>query len=226
MKNNQNNDFKNNEITNVKSIQMNDDPVSPRDATNKKYVDSKSGGLKQDPNITILSSSDFIPILVNTMIGEVFFLFVTKEYVDKRVFYQLQIMTKFTNNSGIDLWTDWYLEVSSGINSLTGFFKSSSSTTSSTGTGPDFPPIEAYYAYIETSSLSFGPGLFAIAKYSYHANITRIKFWYHRKGVNMCRFRCDLQCETLDYQWKYKVTFQALEQSNGWVFFRRNIFRR
>ena len=83
----------------------------------EKYVDSKSGGLKQDPNIPILSSSDLIPILVNTMIGEVSILFATKQYVDKRVFYELQIMTKFTNNSGIDLWTDWDLEVSSGINS-------------------------------------------------------------------------------------------------------------
>ena len=126
----------------MKSIQIKDDPVSPQDATNKKYVDSKSGGLKQDPNIARLSSSDLIPRLVNTMIGEVSILFATKEYVDKRVFYELRIMTKFTNNSGIDLWTDWELEVSSGINSLTGFFKSSNSRTSSSGTSPDFlPPI-------------------------------------------------------------------------------------
>ena len=247
VKNNQNNDFNNNEITNVKSIQINDDPITLQDVTNKKYVDTtldetsilrnnkqnslnnnelinvKSiqisndplnplgvttkrhvdskviSGLKQYPNITLLSASDLIPILVNTMIGEVSILFATKEYVDKRVFYELQIMTKFTNNSGIDLWTDWDLEVSSGINSLTGFFKSSNTTTSSTGTGPDFlPPIGEYYAYIETSSPNFGPGLFAFAKYAKHENITRIKFWYHRKGLNMCRFR--LQYETLDYQ--------------------------
>ena len=89
VKNNQNNDFNNNEITNVKSIQINDDPISPQDATYKKYVDSKSGGLKQDPNITLLSSSDLIPILVNTMIGEISILLATKECVDKRVFYEL-----------------------------------------------------------------------------------------------------------------------------------------
>ena len=217
IRNNKINNLNNNEITNVKSIQINDDPISPQDATNKKYVDSRSGGLKQDPNITLLSSSDLIPILVNTMIGEVSFPISTKEYVDKRVFYELQIMTKFTNNNGADLWTNWDLEISSGMNSLTGFFKSSNSRTGSSGTGPDFlPPIGEYYAYIETSSPNYGPDRYAIAKYSYHANITRIKFWYHRLGVNMCRFR--LQYETLDYQWVDKVIFPAKERTSGWVF--------
>ena len=32
----------------------------------------------------------------------------------------------------------------------------------------------------------------------------------------MCRFR--IQYETLDYQWKDKVTFLALERTDGWVF--------
>ena len=217
LRNNKQNSLNNNELINVKSIQINNDPLNPLEVATKQYVDSKSGGLKQDPNITLLSSSDLIPILVNTMIGEVSFPIATKEYVDKRVFYELQIMTKFTNNNGADLWTDWDLEVSSGINSLTGFFKSSNSRISSSGTGPDFlPPIGEYYAYIETSSPNYGPDRYAIAKYSYHANITRIKFWYHRLGVNMCRFR--LQYETLDYQWLDKVIFPAKEQTSGWVF--------
>ena len=162
----------------MKSIEINDDPVNDKNATNKKYVDSKYGGLKQDPNITLLSSSDLIPILVNTLIGEVSDPIATLEYVDKRVFYELQITTIFTNISGIDLWLDWDLESSSGTNSLTGFFKSSNTTTSSTGTGAEFlPPIGECFAYIETSSPNFGAGFHAIAKYSKHSNITRIKFW-------------------------------------------------
>ena len=218
LRNNKQNSLNNNELINVKSIQINNDPLNPLEVTTKRYVDSKViSSLKQDPNITLLSSSDLIPILVNTMIGEVSILFATKEYVDKRMFNELQITTIFMNNSGIDLWTDWDLEISSGMNSLTGFFKSSSTTTSSTGTGPDFlPPIGEYYAYIETSSPNFGAGFYAIAKYVKHANITRISFWYHRKGLNMCRFR--IQYETLDYQGKDKVTFPALEQTDGWVY--------
>ena len=114
------------------------------------------------------------------------------------------------------MWPDWDLEVSSGMNSLTGFFKSSNSSTSSRGTGPDFtPPVGEYYAYIETSSPNFGAGLYAIAKHSKHEMITRINFWYHRKRANMCRFR--IQYETLDYHWKDKVTFPAKEDTNGWV---------
>ena len=217
VRNNQDNDLNNNQLTNIKSIEINDAPINDNHVATKQYVDSKSGGLKQDPNITLLSSSDLIPILINTMIGEVSFPIATKKYVDKRVFYELQIMTKFTNNNGAVLWTNWDLEISSGMNSLTGFFKSSNSRTGSSGTGPDFlPPIGEYYAYIETSSPNYGPDRYAIAKYSYHANITRIKFWYHKLGVNMCRFR--LQYETLDYQWVDKVIFPAKEQTSGWVF--------
>ena len=143
IRNNKINNLNNNDLINVKSIQINNDPLNPLEVATKQYVDSKPGGLKQDPNITLLSSSDLIPIIVNTIIGDVSFPIATKEYVDKRVFYELQKMTKFTNNSGIDLWTDWDLEVSSGINSLTGFFKSSNNRTSSSGTGPDFlPPFD------------------------------------------------------------------------------------
>ena len=128
----------------MKSIEINDDSISPQDETNKKYVDSKSGGLKQDPNITLLCSSDLIQILVNAMIGEVSILFATKKHVDERVFYELQIMTKVTNNKGAVLWTGWDLEISFGIISLTGFFKSYNSTSSS-GTGLDFlQPIGDY----------------------------------------------------------------------------------
>ena len=188
---NKQNSLNNNELRKVKSIQINKDPLNPLEVTTKRYVDSKViSGLKQDPNVTLLSTSDLIPIIVNTFIGDVSFLIVTKEYVDKRVFYELQIMTKFTNNNGADLWTDWDLDISSGMNSLTGFFKSSNSRTSSSGTGPDFlPPIGENYAYIETSSPNYGPDRYAIAKDSYHGNIAKINFWYHRLGINMCRFR-------------------------------------
>ena len=80
LRNNKQNSLNNNELINVKSIQINNDPLNPLEVATKQYVDSKSGGLKQDPNITLLSSSDLIPVLVNTMIGEVSFLFATKEW--------------------------------------------------------------------------------------------------------------------------------------------------
>ena len=40
VKNNQNNDFNNYILTNIKNIQINDDPITLQDATNKKYVDT------------------------------------------------------------------------------------------------------------------------------------------------------------------------------------------
>ena len=216
VKNNQNNDFNNNEFTNIKSIEINDTPTNDNHAVNKKYIDSKSReGLKQDPNTIILSSSDIIPILVNTFVGEKSFPMATKEYVDKRVFNELQIITKFSNNNGEDLWTDWDLEISSGMNSLTGFFKSSNSTTGSGGTGPDFlPQIGEYYAFIETSNPNNGSDRYALQNIQNIKILQKLNFWYHRKGSHICRFK--LQYETLDYQWEDKVTFSAGQLTDEW----------
>ena len=53
VRNNQDNDLNNNQLTNIKSIEINDAPINDNHVATKQYVDSKSGGLKQDPNITL-----------------------------------------------------------------------------------------------------------------------------------------------------------------------------
>ena len=76
------------------------------------------------------------------------------------------------------------------------------------------PPIGDYYVYTESSNPNNGDDKYAQFTYTKHTTITKIKFWYHRSGINMCRFR--LQYQSLDDQWKNKVTFPAGQQSNGW----------
>ena len=49
--------------------------------------------------------------MLDTFSGERTFQMATKEYVDKRVFNEIEINKIFTNNSGTDLWQGWNLEV-------------------------------------------------------------------------------------------------------------------
>ena len=70
-----------------------------------------------------------------------------------------------------------FLEVAEAMSDLSGFFKSSNTSTSSTGTGPTtLPPIGEYYAFIETSNPNYGFGKYGIATYTQHENIKGIKF--------------------------------------------------
>ena len=198
------NDFNNHIITNVGY------PLYDSDAANKKYVDR---GLKQDGVIS--ETSNVVPLIVNTTNGEQSFLLTTKQYVDNLVYIVLQMILEFTNITGTDLWIDCELEVADGMSSFAGFFLASDSITASTGTGPDtLPPIGTFYAFIEASTPNNGVGRYAHITYTKHQNITQIKFRYHRIGINMCRYR--LQYQTLDDQWKDKVTFPAGQESNGW----------
>ena len=198
------NDFINHIITNV-GYRIND-----IDAAKKKYVDR---GLKQDSIIS--ETSNVIPLIVNSTSGEQSFLLTTKQYVDNFVYDVLQMILEFTNNTGTDLWIDCDLEVAVGMSSFAGSFKASDSITSSTGTGPDtLPPIGNFYDYIETSTPNNGVDRYAHITHTKHQNITKFKFWYHRIGINMCRFR--LQYQTLVDQWKDKLTFHAEQKSNGW----------
>ena len=200
------NEFNNHIITNVGY------PIHDSDAANKKYVDR---GLKQDGLVS--DTSDVVPLIVNTTSGEVTLPFVTKDYSDKFMYDVLQTTLEVINNTANDLWLDCDLEVAVRMSSLSGFFKSSNTGTSSAGTGPDtegLPPIGTYHAFIEASNPNNGSGKYASITYSKHQNITKVKLWYHRKGTTMCQFR--LQYQTLDDEWKDKVTFPAGQESNGW----------
>lgn len=129
----------------------------------------------------------------------------TKSYVDQKGKKLLYDTTIFSNNTGTDLWNGWTLEVFGGINSVGGFFRSSNSTTSSTGTGPSkLPPTGTHYAFIEASDPNFGTGKSGIATKEIE-NLERVYFYYSRIGFHMCRFR--LQYKAADDQWIDKLTF-------------------
>ena len=123
--------------------------------------------------------------------GEISFPLALKQYVDNFVYDVLQMILEFTNDTGTDLWLDCDLEVAAGMSSLVGFFKTSDSTTGSTGTGPEtLPPIVEYYAFIEASTPNNGVDRLQITHITNakHQNSTKVKFWYQRNGINLCQF--------------------------------------
>ena len=206
-------DFNNHSLTNVS------DPINDNDVTNKKYVDSKfaNDAVQQDDLTVLTSSSNIIALLLDTLDGLISFKIATKEYVDLKFAKPNSIFINFTNNSGSDLWPGFVLEVAAGMTDITGFFKSSNTTTSSSGTGPTIsPPIGDYYAFIEASNPNNGAGKYGIATYTQFENIQRIKFWYHRSGSAMCRFR--LQFLSATDEWIDQVVLESQNQlSEDWV---------
>ena len=211
------NDLNNNKITNVK------DPTNDNDVANKKYVDSKSitGAVKQDLSNSITTSSEIIELLLSTTTGEFSFPMATKRYVDKFLYNDYQFVKSFTNNSGQDLWLEFELEISSGINSFEGFFKSSTLETSSGETGPSgLPPDGERYAFIECSTPNFGPDRYGIITYTRHQNITKVRFYYHRTGRTMCRFR--IQYLSLEDEWIDQIIFPSGDFSIDWTLLEEN----
>ena len=216
IRNTQNNNFANVKLFNIKSIQINDEPINPLEVCHKQYVDSKIiPGINQDSTKDVEETDDIIYLLINTLSGVTSFPIATKDYVDKRVFNEFQVITTFTNNTGVDLWVNWSLEVLSGMTSVAGFFKSASNTsTSSVGTGPNSnPPIGSWYSFTETSTPNNGVDRYAIATYNQHTNITKVSFYYNRTGTTMCRFR--IQYQNLSNEWIDKLVFDNNSNITG-----------
>ena len=128
--------------------------MNDSDAVNKFYVDSNVDGLKQDGMVS--DTSDIVSLLIKTTNGEVSLPFVLKYYVIIFMYNVKQMKLEFTNNTGNDLWIDCLLVITAKI-TVTGFFKSFNTGTSSAGTGTtSLPSIGEYYAYIEASAPNYG----------------------------------------------------------------------
>ena len=103
------------------------------------------------------------------------------------------------------------------MTSVTGFFQSSDSTTSSSITGLEgLPPIGTHYGFTEYSSPNHTVSNHAVATKMLE-NINRVYFYYSRIGDgDMCRFR--VQYNDMDGEWRDKITFLEGENlTSDWV---------
>ena len=109
-------------------------------------------------------------------------------------------LTDFNNGlTGQKLWGDnWKLDTEGKIDSIDGFFKSSSSTTPSSGTGPN-NSYDSFFMFTERSGSNYGVGQRAIAATNNFKDLTEVKFVYHMFGSGLGDL--ELESQNADSSW-------------------------
>ena len=171
VKNNQDNDLKDNKLTNLDSIQVNRIPTSDNELASKKYIDDSIG---EDTLLRFNQTlSNYLKVCVGNNIYNL-----TK--------YDRISITDVTEsefpNTGSDLLQKWKIYCNNKNNqSRINDFKKSTKTISPTGYSgaTSLPPIGNSFRYIETSSNNHGNNVFVSFERTDNIQITNITFCYN-----------------------------------------------
>ena len=204
VKNDQDNNLNDNKLTNLHSIQVNRNPVSDNEVSNKIYVDEEL-----DKN-TILRFNQTLENYLKVSVGNDNYN-LTK--YDKIQLTDTTVMK--TGNTGGYLLPSWRIYCNDIINNgtITRFVKSTktSSPTSQSG-ATSLPPIGTAYMYIETSSNNHGDSVFVSWERTDIIQITNITFYYNRFSIltndslkSMGRFRIQLLLEDNTWSTRYNI---------------------
>ena len=144
VKNNQDNDLNDNKLANLDSIQVNRDPISDNELTNKKYIDDEL-----DKN-TIVRFNQTLQNYLKVSVGS--------ENYRLTKYNKIQLtdttIIKYPNSGGY-LLQNWNI-VCNDINNngkIQNFIKSTKSTSPTGNSGAEIlPPIGNSFMYIETTS--------------------------------------------------------------------------
>ena len=226
VKNNQSNNFNNNIISNVKSIEINDKPSNDKHCINKKYFEDELD------NNTIVrlndnSNNGYLKVQINNN------------------FYNLQIHNKIQitdvtqilfPNTGYDLLPKWRIVCNNRFNgSIPSDFIRSTVTNSPTNSSGAtiIPPIGNAFMYLETSANNhnaFGDTVFVELSRTDIINISNITFYYNRFSSsdsvkrNMGRFEIQI---LRDNVWHPIYTIAKntnySTQSTDWIILNLNI---
>ena len=172
VKNNQDNDFNDNKLTNINSITINNYPSDNNHVSNKKYIDDEL-----DKN-TILRFNQTLQNYLKVSVGN------DKHNLTK---YNKISITDITEikfpNSGDALLQKWkiYCNNKNNQSRINDFIKSTR-TNSPTGFSgaTSIPPIGDAFMYIETSGNISGNGVFVSWERVDIIQITNISFYYNR----------------------------------------------
>ena len=170
VKNNQDNNFNNNKLTNINSITINNDPTDDNHVTNKKYIDDE---LDRDTIVRLNDDSNDRYIKVNI----------------KNSTYNLQIYNKILltdttimknlNNVGY-LLPSWRIFCNDRNNNgkIQNFIRSTKTSSPTNNSGATVtPPIGDGFMYIETSSINFGSNVFCSWERTDIIQISKIIFY-------------------------------------------------
>ena len=217
VKNNQDNDFNDNKLTNVNSITINNNPSDDNHVSNKKYIDDEL-----DKN-TIVRFNQTLENYLRVSVGSDIY------NLTKYSKIQLTDITVMkAGNTGGYLLTYFKIICNDKNNNgkIQNFIKSTKSNSPTGNSGAtSLPPIGDSFMYIETSSNNTGNNVFASFERADIIQITNITFYYNRFSTSdnnlrgMGRFRIQLLLEDNKWNTQYSIATntQYSATSTGWT---------
>ena len=202
VKNNQDNDLNDNKLTNLDSIEVNRNPISDNEITNKKYIDDEL-----DKN-TIVRFSQTLSNYLKVSVGNDTYNLAK----NNKIKITDRTIIKYPNTGSFLLPYGKILCNDKNNNGKIQNFLISTKTTSPTGdsgaTTP--PPIGTAFMYIETTG-GKGSGVFASFERSDIIQISNITFYYNRFSISdnnfksMGRFRIQLLLDNDIWETQYTI---------------------
>ena len=204
VKNNQDNDLKDNILINLDSISVSRKPSSDNELASKKYIDDEL-----DKN-TVLRFNQTLQNDLKVSVGN--------DTYNLTKYDKIQIIDTIEMkypNIGSDLLKKWNIKCNNKNNQarITDF-KKSSKTNSPTGYSgaTSLPPIGNSFMYIETSSNNHGNNVFVSWERTDIIQISNITFYYNRFSIltndfkkSMCRLRIQLLLENNTLSTRYNI---------------------
>ena len=201
----QDNDFDNNELSNLDSVSVNRNPNSDKEVVNKKYLDDEL-----DEN-TVLRFNQLFQNCLKLSVGN--------DTYNLTKYDKIQIthttIIKYPNTGGY-LLQNWVIKCNDkNKNCKIHNFIKSSKTNSPTGFSgaTSVPPIGNSFMYIEISSDNHGKNVFVSFERTDIIRISNITFYYNRFSIltndslkSMGRFKIQLLLEDNTWSTRYVIS--------------------
>ena len=211
VKNNQDNNFNDNKLTNINSITINNNPSDNNHVSNKKYIDDEL-----DKN-TIVRFNQTLENYLKVSVGNDIYN-LTK--YNKIQLTDISIIK--AGNSGLFVLNNWKIICNDKNNTgnLNRFIKTTKTNSPTSQSGATaLPPFGSAFMYIETSGNNHGSGVFVSFIRTDIIQIRNITFYYNRFSIltndslkSMGRFRIQLLLE--DNSWETQYTIAKNTQYN------------
>ena len=218
VKNNQDNDFNDNKLTNINSITINKSPTDDNHACNKKYVDDQL-----DKN-TIVRFSQTLDNYLKVSVGN--------DIYNLTKYDKIQIIDSTVirvGNGGAFILPLWKIICNNKNNNgkISNFIKTTRTNSPTSQSGASvLPPIGSSFMYIETSGDIYGNNTFVSFERTDIIQITNITFYYNRFSIltndslkSMGRFRIQLLLEDNTWSTQYTIAknTQYSNTSTDWT---------
>ena len=203
VKNNQDNDFNDNKLTNINSIIINNNPTDDNHVCNKKYIDEEI-----DKNTIVRFNQTLTNYLKISVGNDIYHLTKYNKY------YLTDITSMISPNSGSYLLQRWLIESKDKKNNgkISNFIKSTRTGSPTGDSGANvLPPIGRAFMYIETSCNNNGDYTYVRLIRTDIIQISNISFYYNRFSSSderlraMGRFRIDLLLDNNTWTNKYTI---------------------